>query len=118
MKAVIQRCKSASVTVDGKVISSIGRGKLAQFSLSPFRELIDGFFSIGILCLIGVGTHDTDYEAKWLSSKLLAMRLFPEDKNGEEWGWKYSVQDAEYEVLCGKLHSNVVSETGLIPPRE
>lgn len=82
MKAVIQRCKSASVTVDGKVTSSIGRG---------------------ILCLIGVGTHDTDYEAKWLSSKLLAMRLFPEDKNGEEWGWKYSVQDAEYEVLCVNL---------------
>ncbi|GAA5993765.1 hypothetical protein JCM5350_000230 [Sporobolomyces pararoseus] len=79
MKAVIQRCTSASVTVDGKVISSIGRG---------------------ILCLIGIGTNDTEHESKWLASKLLGMRLFPEDKEGESWGWKRSVVDAGYEVLC------------------
>jgi hypothetical protein len=29
------------------------------------------------------------------------MKLFPEDKDGESWGWKYSVVDADYEVLCG-----------------
>ncbi|GAA6063814.1 hypothetical protein JCM10212_001645 [Sporobolomyces blumeae] len=79
MKAVIQRCTSASVTVDGKVISSIGRG---------------------ILCLIGIGTKDTEYEAQWLASKLLNMRLFPADKDGEAWGWKASVVEAGYEVLC------------------
>lgn len=55
--------------------------------------------------MIGIGTNDTEYEAKWLSSKLLAMRLFPEEKEGEEWGWKYSVKDAGYEVLCGKFNS-------------
>ncbi|GAA5882799.1 hypothetical protein JCM16303_002464 [Sporobolomyces ruberrimus] len=81
MKAVIQRCTSASVTIDGKVISSIGRG---------------------ILCLIGIGTGDTEHESKWLASKLLNLRVFPEDKpEGEaQWGWKRSVIDADYEVLC------------------
>ncbi|GAA6026091.1 hypothetical protein JCM11491_003276, partial [Sporobolomyces phaffii] len=79
MRAVIQRCTAASVTVDGQVISSIGRG---------------------ILCLVGIGTDDTEHEAKWLAAKLLAMRLFPEDKEGESWGWKRSVVDAGYEVLC------------------
>ncbi|GAA5858352.1 hypothetical protein JCM8547_004662 [Rhodosporidiobolus lusitaniae] len=79
MKAVLQRCKSASVTVDGRVVSSIGRG---------------------VLCLIGVGTGDTEHEREWLASKILGMKLFPEDKDGEVWGWKKSVVDADYEVLC------------------
>ncbi|GAA6018661.1 hypothetical protein JCM10207_009000 [Rhodosporidiobolus poonsookiae] len=79
MKAVIQRVTSASVTVDNQVVSKIGRG---------------------ILCLIGIGTADTEYESTWLASKILNMKLFPEDKDGESWGWKNSVLDADYEVLC------------------
>ncbi|GAA5923758.1 D-tyrosyl-tRNA(Tyr) deacylase [Sporobolomyces koalae] len=79
MRAVLQRCTSASVTVDGQVISSIGRG---------------------VLCLIGIGTDDTTHESEWLASKILGMRLFPDDQEGESWGWKKSVVDAGYEVLC------------------
>ncbi|GAA6041007.1 hypothetical protein JCM8097_000537 [Rhodosporidiobolus ruineniae] len=79
MKAVLQRVKSASVTVDGQVVSSIGRG---------------------VLCLIGIGTNDTDHESQWLASKILNLKLFPEDTAGEVWGWKNSVMDASYEVLC------------------
>ncbi|BGP36259.1 D-tyrosyl-tRNA(Tyr) deacylase [Rhodotorula kratochvilovae] len=79
MRCVLQRVKSASVTVDGEVISSIGRG---------------------ILCLIGIGTHDSQFEADWLAGKLLALKVFPEDKDGEVWGWKNSVVEAGYEVLC------------------
>jgi len=30
------------------------------------------------------------------------MRLFPDEKEGESWGWKRSVVDAGYEVLCGE----------------
>lgn len=101
MKAVIQRCTSASVTVDGKVISSIGRGKLSSACLTD-EAYVSPPFS-GILCLIGIGTNDTEHESKWLASKLLGMRLFPEDKEGESWGWKRSVVDAGYEVLCGEL---------------
>ncbi|KWU46760.1 d-tyrosyl-tRNA deacylase 1-like protein [Rhodotorula sp. JG-1b] len=79
MRAVIQRVTQASVTVDGQVVSSIGRG---------------------ILCLIGISTTDTAYESTWLASKLLGLKVFPEDKDGEVWGWKNSVVEAGYEVLC------------------
>ncbi|BGP52773.1 hypothetical protein JCM8202_003852 [Rhodotorula sphaerocarpa] len=79
MRAVVQRVTQASVTVDGQVISQIGRG---------------------ILCLIGISTTDTAYESNWLASKLLALKVFPEDKAGESWGWKNSVVDAQYEILC------------------
>lgn len=56
----------------------------------------------GILCLIGISTTDTAYESHWLASKLLALKVFPEDKAGESWGWKNSVVDAQYEILCGQ----------------
>ncbi|GAA5981520.1 hypothetical protein JCM10908_004141 [Rhodotorula pacifica] len=79
MRAVIQRVTQASVTVDGEVISKIGRG---------------------ILCLIGISTSDTAYESQWLASKLLGLKVFPEDRDGEVWGWKNSVIEAGYEVLC------------------
>jgi D-Tyr-tRNAtyr deacylase len=100
MKAVIQRCTSASVTVDGKVISSIGRGEFSSLQLLDLKSLI--ISPPGILCLIGIGTNDTEHESKWLASKLLGMRLFPDEKEGENWGWKRSVVDAGYEVLCGE----------------
>ncbi|BGP21223.1 D-tyrosyl-tRNA(Tyr) deacylase [Rhodotorula toruloides] len=79
MRAVIQRVKQASVTVDGQCISQIGRG---------------------ILCLVGIGANDTEYESQWLAAKLLALKVFPEDKEGESWGWKKSVVEADYEILC------------------
>ncbi|BGP28366.1 D-tyrosyl-tRNA(Tyr) deacylase [Rhodotorula toruloides] len=79
MRAVIQRVKQASVTVDGQRISQIGRG---------------------ILCLVGIGASDTDYESQWLATKLLALKVFPEDEEGESWGWKKSVVEADYEILC------------------
>ncbi|KAL7341103.1 D-Tyr tRNAtyr deacylase-like domain-containing protein [Rhodotorula toruloides] len=79
MRAVIQRVKQASVTVEGQCISQIGRG---------------------ILCLVGIGANDTEYESQWLAAKLLALKVFPEDKEGESWGWKKSVVEADYEILC------------------
>ncbi|GAA5930245.1 hypothetical protein JCM3775_004339 [Rhodotorula graminis] len=79
MRCVLQRVKSASVSVDGEVISSIGRG---------------------ILCLVGIGADDSKHEADWLAGKLLALKVFPEDREGEVWGWKKSVVEADYEVLC------------------
>ncbi|TNY17604.1 enoyl-CoA hydratase/carnithine racemase [Rhodotorula diobovata] len=79
MRCVLQRVKSASVTVDGEVISSIRRG---------------------ILCLVGIGADDTKHEQEWLAQKLLALKVFPEDREGEVWGWKKSVVEADYEVLC------------------
>jgi len=61
MRLVIQRVKQASVTVDGQVVGSIGRG-----------------FAI----LVGVTHNDTEEQARWLARKVAGLRLF-EDTAGK-----------------------------------
>lgn len=61
MRVIIQRVLEASVTVDGRVVSSIGRGML-------------------ILC--GVGKTDTVDDAIWLARKTALLRIF-EDEGGK-----------------------------------
>ncbi|KAI5283131.1 D-tyrosyl-tRNA(Tyr) deacylase, partial [Ascosphaera aggregata] len=75
MKAILQRVKSAGVTVDGKLISDIGRG---------------------VLVLAGVGQHDTTKDADTLANKIVKMRLWP-DGDAQ---WKKSVQDIQGEIIC------------------
>lgn len=60
MRAVIQRVKEASVTIDGKVHSSI---------------------SEGLLVLLGVEERDTHEDIEWLSKKIANLRVF-NDENG------------------------------------
>lgn len=61
MRAVVQRVSEASVTVDGKVTGSVGHG----------------------LCvLLGVGTQDTDEDARWMADKVCDLRIF-EDEQGK-----------------------------------
>lgn len=55
MKAVIQRVKNASVSVEGKVIGSI---------------------NVGFLVLLGVYEDDTSYDTEILSKKVSALRIF------------------------------------------
>ncbi|UYL09109.1 D-aminoacyl-tRNA deacylase [Bdellovibrio sp. SKB1291214] len=57
MKAVIQRVQSASVTVDGKKISSIGPG---------------------FLTLLGVAKGDTETQLQKLITKIIGLRVFPD----------------------------------------
>lgn len=61
MRAVIQRVLSASVTIDGEVTASIGRG---------------------YLILLGVGADDTRAEAERLWGKLRGLRI-NEDARGK-----------------------------------
>ena len=61
MKAVIQRVKRASVTIDGKVKSQIGKG---------------------LLILLGIHENDTEDDAVYLAKKCSGMRIF-EDENGK-----------------------------------
>lgn len=61
MKAVVTRVSSASVTIDGVVNGSIGRG---------------------FLILLGVGPEDTPIHGKKLVEKILGLRVF-EDDNGK-----------------------------------
>ena len=58
MRAVIQRVSSASVTIDGKVKSSIGPG---------------------LLVLLGIGHEDTKEDMDWLVKKIAGLRIFNDD---------------------------------------
>ena len=55
MKAVIQRVKEASVTIEGSVAGSIGQG---------------------LMVLLGIETADTQEDLMWLSNKIVNMRIF------------------------------------------
>ena len=61
MRAVVTRVKSASVTIDGQVVGSIGQG---------------------FLILLGVGPNDTEKECRYLAEKILGLRVF-EDPDGK-----------------------------------
>lgn len=59
---MLQRVKSASVTVDGNLISSIGKG---------------------VLVFVGVGKEDTPTEAEKMAGKVLSMQLWDDDQGGK-----------------------------------
>ena len=61
MRAVLTRVNSASVTIDGEVVGSIGKG---------------------FLILLGVGPNDTAEHCRFLAQKALGLRIF-EDENGK-----------------------------------
>ncbi len=61
MKAVLQRVRKVSVSVDGQQISHTG---------------------VGLLILLAVEKDDSEKEAEYLSSKVLSLRIF-EDRNGK-----------------------------------
>ena len=60
MRIVIQRVSHASVTIEGKVKSSIGRG---------------------YLILLGIGSDDGEEDIQWLVKKIIGLRVF-DDANG------------------------------------
>ncbi|KAJ5124368.1 uncharacterized protein N7515_008193 [Penicillium bovifimosum] len=76
MKVVIQRVKSASVSVDSELVSSIGKG---------------------LLVFAGIGKEDTEKDAENLVNKILKAKFWPDDNDVQ---WKKSVKDIEGEVLC------------------
>lgn len=74
MKAVIQRVKSASVTINNKVHSSIGAGMLVLFCVEK---------------------GDTTDKLDWFADKIFSLRIF-EDENGK---MNKSVLDTGREIL-------------------
>lgn len=60
MRGLIQRVTSASVSIDGKVVSVIGPG---------------------LLLLIGIEAADTLEDSSWLATKIASLRIF-DDENG------------------------------------
>ena len=74
MRAIIQRVSAASVTVEGQIISSIGKG---------------------LLILLGVGHDDTEAQAAFLSEKVANLRIF-EDEQGKT---NLSILDVKGETI-------------------
>lgn len=60
MRAVIQRVSYASVTIDGKVKSSIQNG---------------------LLVLVGIEDADDNNDIEWLSNKIVNLRIFDDDNH-------------------------------------
>ncbi|PRP77179.1 phytanoyl-CoA dioxygenase family protein [Planoprotostelium fungivorum] len=75
MRAIIQRVTSASVTVNGNVVSKIGKGSLV---------------------LLGITKGDQAKDVDFIVRKILNTRLWP-DASGK--GWATSLLSNKYEVL-------------------
>lgn len=74
MRVVIQRVTQASITIEGKVKSSIGSG---------------------LLVLLGVEEADAQEDIEWLSSKIINLRIF----NDSEGVMNVSVKDSNGGIL-------------------
>jgi len=74
MKAVIQRVSKASVSIDGGVVGSIGKG---------------------LVVLVGVATGDTVKDAEYLARKAVELRIFS-DEAGK---FNLSILDIKGELL-------------------
>ena len=74
MRAIIQRVSSASVTIDDKIHSSIGKG---------------------LLVLLGIEDADNEEDIEWLSGKIVNLRIF-DDAEGV---MNESILDQQGEIL-------------------
>lgn len=74
MKLVVQRVKNATLSVEGKLISEIGRG---------------------LVVFLGIGKNDAQKEIDFFSKKIANMRIF-EDDNGK---MNLSIKDIGGEIL-------------------
>ncbi|MCZ8541562.1 MULTISPECIES: D-aminoacyl-tRNA deacylase [Psychrobacillus] len=74
MKVLLQRCKNASVTVDGQVTGKIDKG---------------------YLLLVGITTTDTENELNYLVEKVAGLRLF-EDAEGK---MNHSIEEVGGSIL-------------------
>ena len=85
MRAVIQRVAKSSVTINGDLVASIGTG---------------------MLILLGIIDEDTEKDIKWLSNKIVNLRIFS-DENGV---MNNSLIEAKGEALVVSqftLHANI-----------
>jgi len=76
MRLVIQRVKSASVTVDGEIVSKIGPG---------------------VLALVGIHEHDCEEDLHHCAKRLLGAKLWENENGGQ---WRHGVKTKDFEVLC------------------
>ena len=58
MRALVQRAREASVSVDGRIVGAIGSG---------------------LVVFAGIGTEDGDDDREWLARKIVALRIFDDN---------------------------------------
>jgi D-tyrosyl-tRNA(Tyr) deacylase len=75
MRAVVQRVREASVSINGKEKAAIGKG---------------------LLVLVGIEDADSSEDVEWLSGKITRLRIFADKQNL----MNLSVQEAEGEILA------------------
>ncbi len=75
MRAVVQRVREASVTVDGRVVGKIGPG---------------------LVVLLGVRSGDDDEALRWMVEKITNLRIFTDDDGKMNW----SLKDVNGEMLA------------------
>lgn len=78
MRAVIQRVKSASVTVDNKLISQIGRG---------------------LLVLVGVSRDDTTEDAEKIANRILRIKLWEDPFTLAPWKTNVAELKIEEDII-------------------
>lgn len=99
MRVVIQRVSRASVTIN---------------------ETVKGAIEKGLLIFAGVGPDDNEEDARWLASKITAMRIF-EDNDGK---MNLSVKDvggailliSQFTLFASTKKGNRPSFNGSAPP--
>ena len=74
MRVVIQRAAHASVTINGKCKSAIGKG---------------------LLILVGIEESDQEEDIEWLCKKIVNLRVFDDEKGV----MNKSVQDISGEIM-------------------
>ena len=74
MRVVIQKVTEASVSIENQIVASIDKG---------------------LLVLVGIEDGDTNEDIAWLSSKMVNLRVFDDDKGV----MNLSVKEVEGEVL-------------------
>lgn len=75
MRVVIQRVSKASVSIQGEVYSSIGKG---------------------LLVLVGIEDVDSQEDIDFLVKKIINLRIFDDEKGV----MNYSVMDIQGDILC------------------
>jgi len=85
MRVVIQRVSKASVMVDARIISEIGKG---------------------MLILVGIEDEDNQEDIDWLTTKILKLRIFDDDAGV----MNLSIKDIDGEILIVSqftLHASI-----------
>ena len=99
MRALIQRVSSASVSVDGQVVSAIGPG---------------------LLVLLGVSVDDTDRDADWLADKVRALRVFADaaGRMNDPLGERELLCVSQFTLYGDARRGNRPSYTRAAPPEQ